>query len=306
MIVVSEMMHPDGLSALSGHIVQYDPDLYQDRPRLKMMLARATGLIVRNRTRVDGDLLDAAPQLRAVGRLGVGLDNIDTEALQDRRISLVVPYGANAVAVAEYVMAALLTVRRRIAEQSLAVRAGIWDRKGVQHQLQARTLSVLGYGATGQAVVRRAEAFGMEVRVYDPYAPRVPDRLRVRDWDSLLKNADYLTLHAPLTSETRHCINRSTLRQLPARAILVNTARGELIDEQALVEALEHGRMGGAILDVREQEPPGPSDPLARYPNVWLTPHIAGLTVEAQQAIAVTVASRVGELAGKLGFTRGS
>lgn len=281
-------MHPSGL-ALMPEGTLYDPDLYKERDRLKSLLTKATGLVVRNRTQVDRDLLACAPQLRVVGRLGVGLDNIDTVALKDHHVELVVPYGANAVAVAEYVMAALLTATRRIPVLDQTVRAGKWDRTARQTQLSGKTLGIVGYGAIGQHLATRAEAFGMTVKVHDPYTT-IPEKWVASPWPQFVEDLDFISLHVPLTAQTGNMLDRTTFSRLKQHAWVINTARGELIDEMALVEALDAGYVGGAVLDVRSSEPPAPGDRLIGRDNVWVTPHIAGLTDEAQQEISQTVA----------------
>lgn len=291
MIVITEMMHPSGLSLLPEGTL-YEPDLFQQRDRLKSLMAKTTGLVVRNRTQVDEDLLAHAPQLKVVGRLGVGLDNIDTKALKDHHVELVVPYGANAVAVAEYVMAALLTATRRIPVLDQTVRAGKWDRTARQTQLSGKTLGIVGYGAIGQHLATRAEAFGMTIKVHDPYAT-IPQKWVGSPWPQFVEDLDFVSLHVPLTSETRNMLDRTVLSGLKPQAWVINTARGELIDEIALADALDAGEVGGAILDVRLSEPPPPGDRLLGRDNVWVTPHIAGLTEEAQQDISQTVAQGI-------------
>lgn len=277
----------------------YDPSLAMRRPALLAAVREADALVIRNQTQVDVPLLAAAPMLRVLGRLGSGLDNVDVAACQARGIQVVTGRGLNARAVAEYVLAALLHAARRLADLSAETRAGGWNRHTVSHELGAKRLVLVGFGHTGRAVASRALAFGMTVAAYDPrLGPDHPawNALGVRALDHLepaLASADFLSLHAPLTPATAQIINQATLAQLPAHAYLVNTARGGLIDEAALLSALNREALAGAVLDVRRDEPPPPDDALLRHPRVLSTPHIAGLTAESQEAIGGAVLTEV-------------
>ncbi len=295
MILISEVMHPAGLKLLNAYEVHYDPDLYANRSALLHWAANADALIVRNQTQVDSALLSQAPRLAAVGRLGVGLDNLDMALLVQRKIPVIVPYGANAPAVAEYVVGSMIAFRRHVLCLVDQVRNGLWMRDMSGTEVGGKTLGIVGYGATGKAVAQRAHALGMDVSVYDPGAD-VPDTWRSPSLSALFSRSATVSLHTPLTAKTRHMVNRNTLDELPEGALVINTARGELIDEQALALALASGRLGGAILDVREDEPPPAHDVLRAIKNVWLTPHIAGLTQDSQIAIAQRVAARIDEI----------
>lgn len=298
MVIIPEFMDIAGISRLEQLPVHYDPALYRDRRQLMALMPQADGLIVRNQTRVDRQLLDGADRLRVIGRLGVGLDNIDQALLRERGIRLVVPRGANAVSVAEYVMAAMLTVSRRIEHYTGEIRSAIWDRSIISFELAGKTLGLIGFGATGQAVARRALGFDMRVVAYDSHQTRWMAGVdRAESWQDMLADLDFLSLHVPETDETHMLVNEDFLSRLPARCILINTARGGIVDETALAAFLEARRIRGAVLDVRRTEPPlaDPHDPLMRLTNVWCTPHVAGLTKESQVAIAVMVADQVGQ-----------
>lgn len=281
------------------HEVRIAPDFHLDRPKLLRALETADALIVRNRTLVDRGLLARAPRLAAVGRLGVGLENLDLSALRDRGIALVVPRGGNATSVAEYVMAALLHFARPLAAAHAHTRAGGWARElFVGHELAGARIALLGLGETGLRVARRARSLRMDVLAWAPTVLRTSYRaeetgVRLLPLADALAAADYVSLHLPLTPETHHLVGRRELGLLPPGAVLVNAARGGLVDEAALAEALRSGRLGGAALDVREVEPPPPGDPLAELPNVLLTPHLAGHTEEALERIAAFVAEEV-------------
>lgn len=300
LVVVSEFMDETGLRLLRRRCdVEYAPDLWADPAGLRARLAGADALVVRNQTRVDDALLAAAPRLRVVGRLGAGLDNLDLPAARARRVTVVYAPEANADSVAEHTLALLLALARRLPEADRHTRAGGWARERfLGTELSGKTLAVLGLGRTGARVAARARALGMRVIAWHPR--RAPDDPIWRRSGAMpagerqcFAMADALTIHLPLTAETRGFVDRTRLGWLRPHALLVNTSRGEVVDEEALLEALRDGRLGGAALDVRRREPPPAPDPLAGLPNVILTPHVAGLTVEAQRRVAETVAADV-------------
>jgi D-3-phosphoglycerate dehydrogenase/(S)-sulfolactate dehydrogenase len=279
--------------------VVYAEDLWRRPDELRAQLADADALIVRNQTRVNRDLLAAAPQLKIVGRLGVGLDNIDLAAAREQRVQVVFARSSNAVAVAEYVFAAMLTAARRLAEATVDVKAGRWNRQlFTGTELYGKTLGIVGLGDIGGRLARRAQAFGMHVQASDPH---VNDSsfvvaefgARLVPLETLLAEADFVSLHLPLTQGTANLINRERLATMKPTAWLINTARGGVIDEAALYAALKAGRPAGAVLDVRAKEPPGADDPLASLPNVLFTPHTAGITLESNQRTATMVVEDV-------------
>ncbi len=291
MIVVTELLAPPGPAMLeaSGHPVTFDPTLWRDAGRLQAVLGNAEALIVRNQTPVTAQLLDAAPKLRVVGRLGVGLDNIDLAATRARGIIVTAGRNANAIAVAEYVLAAILHTARDLGAADASVRAGEWDRVHFGGtELWERTLGLIGVGEIGRRVARRAQAFGMNVIGYDPlvgpydFAP-AEQAITLLPLDEVLASADVLSVHVPLIAATRSLINAERLAKMRPHAVLINTARGGIVDEVALHNALNAGRVYRAVLDVREVEPPAGDDPLRTCNAVILTPHIAGLTAQAQE-----------------------
>lgn len=299
-VVIAELIWPEAIERLRLEAeVVYREDLWRDPAALAGHLAGADALIVRNQTRVDAALLAGVPHLRVVGRLGVGLDNIDLAAARQRGIRVVCAQGANAVAVAEYVFAAMLAVARRLEAASLDVAAGRWDRRRFTGtELFGKTLGIVGLGDIGARLARRAQAFGVRVLAYDPYV--ADTALAVAEFgvervepDRLLAESDYVSLHVPLTPSTRGLIGAAALARMKPGAWLIDTARGGVVDEAALYEALREGHLGGAVLDVREQEPPPAGDPLARLPNVIPTPHVAGLTQESLGKTAFQVAGDV-------------
>jgi D-3-phosphoglycerate dehydrogenase len=301
MIVVSEMLTPPGpaLLSASGRRVEYDPALWHELARLQALLTEAEALIVRNQTRVTEQLLHSAPRLRVVGRLGVGLDNIDLTATRARGITVTAARHANAIAVAEYVLAAMLHIARNLAAADASVRAGAWDRVSFGgSELWGKTLGLIGVGEIGRRVARRAQAFGMNVIGYDPlvgpydYA-LAEQQITLFSLDELLSSSDVISLHVPLLPTTRYLINAERLAKMRPQAVLINTARGGIIDEAALLEALSAGRPGCAVLDVYEVEPLPPESPLRNCERVILTPHVAGLTAQAQERTARLVVSDV-------------
>lgn len=296
-VLVTEEMDAEALDTLAARIhVDHHPQLWRNPVALMEAVRGAHALIVRNRTRVDRALLDAGVQLRVVGRLGVGLDNIDTAAIRERGIVLVVPRGVNAAAVAEYVFAAMLAASRDLAGASASVKAGRWDRERFSgEELSGRTLGIVGMGAIGRRVALRARAFGLRLLACDPgidvaELPLSESAVTLCDLDQLLAESDYVTLHCPLTPATHHLLDVERIGRLRPGAVLINAARGGIVDEAALVAALVAGRLRLAVLDVREVEPPAVPDPLTRFDNVILTPHVAGATHEASRRAGLRVA----------------
>ncbi len=301
MIVVTEMLAPPGPELLeaSGRPVKIEPTLWSEPARLHALLGEAEALIVRNQTRVTAELLDAAPRLRVVGRLGVGLDNIDLAAARARSITVSSARNANAIAVAEYVLAAMLHIARNFAAADASVRAGQWDRAQFGgSELWGRTLGLVGVGEIGRRVAKRAQSFGMTVLGYDPlvgpydFAP-AEQEITLLPLDELLARADVVSLHVPLVPATRYLIDAGRLAKMRSHAVLINTSRGGIIDETALFDALANGRLYRAVLDVSEVEPLPAQSPLRTCEAAILTPHVAGLTTEAQERTSRLVISDV-------------
>ena len=299
-ILVTEFMDAPAVDSLRAEFdVHYDPDLHQDAMGIANRLGSARALIVRNRTRVGRDLLAAGPRLVAVGRLGVGLDNIDLDACAERGVTVHPATGANVVAVAEYVIATMLMMLRGAYRATDRVLAGEWPRTAlIGREASGKTLGIVGFGAIGRAVARRATALGVGVAAYDPVlasgdsAWNVPGVRRFGDLAAMLAACDVVTLHVPLTSATRHLIGAAEIAAMKPGACIVNTARGGVLDEAAMARALASGRLGAAALDVFEDEPLPVHSRLAGIPNLYLTPHVAGLTEEAN--------ARTGELVARL------
>ncbi|SAI22505.1 D-3-phosphoglycerate dehydrogenase [Bordetella ansorpii] len=306
LIVISEFMDEAAVRALSARCtVRYEPDLVDRRDDLLAACADADALIVRNRTQVDAAVLAAAPRLRAVGRLGVGLDNIDLPGCAARDVQVLPATGANARAVAEYVVGTLLLLLRGAYVQSADVAGGKWPRNALSNGLEAehRTLGIVGFGGIGRLTARLARGLDMTVVAHDPMladdAPVWQETgVRPMPLDALLAHSDAVTLHLPLTPQTAGLFDAARLGTMKPGAILINTARGGVVDEAALAAALRSGALRGAAIDVFDQEPLPAGSPLADAPNAVLTPHIAGLTQEANVRVSTLVAQRVADALG--------
>lgn len=303
-IVISEFMDEDAVTGiLAGHDVLYDATLVDRRDELMAALAEARALIVRNRTRVDAALLAAAPRLEAIGRLGVGLDNIDIAACKARDIAVYPATGANDAAVVEYVIAAMLALLRGAFASTGAVAAGEWPRtKLMGREAGGKRMGLIGFGSIGRKVGAFTAALGMHVAGHDPHiaagdaAWSQPwGKVAALDLDSLLQTSDVVSLHVPLTDATRNLLDRAGIARMKRGAILINAARGGVVDEAAVANALRSGQLGGAALDVFAQEPLSKEhgDVFNGCPNLLLTPHIAGLSVEANTRVSRLVAEKI-------------
>lgn len=304
-VIISEFMDETALTGFDGFAtVRYEPGWVDDRGALLAAVADADALIIRNRTQVDADLLAAAPRLKVVGRLGVGLDNIDIQACTERGINVCPATGANTLSVAEYVIAASLNLTRGAFDARNAMLAGAWPRAAlIGGEISGRVMGLVGYGGIAQAVATRAAALGMTILAHDPFLdaddPAWAGAERA-DLPTLLERADILSLHVPLTPDTSHLIGRQALGAMKPGAILINTARGGVMDEAALADALREGKLGGAALDVFETEPLT-AEAAARFvgiDNLILTPHIAGVTGPGNIRVsALTVENVIAALA---------
>ncbi|MDP3983574.1 MAG: hydroxyacid dehydrogenase [Acidimicrobiia bacterium] len=260
-------------------------------------LSGADALIVRSATTVDTEMLAGAPNLKVIGRAGVGVDNIDIPAATRRGIAVVNAPSGNTIAAAEMTMAMILATMRHIAAADASLRAGKWDRASFQgSELLGRRLGLIGAGRIGREVATRCQSFGMDVIIYDPYLSQ--DRAeeigcRLTDLDEVVHTADVISLHVPITDETRGIINEESISMMKAGTYLINASRGGVVVESDLADALESGHLGGAALDVYEEEPLGEGSPLRNAPRLTLTPHLGASTAEAQVHVAVEVAANV-------------
>ncbi len=300
-IIISEFMDTAAVEQLRGRFdVNYDAGLVDRPDDLRRAVADADALIVRNRTQVDAQLLAAAPALKAVGRLGVGLDNIDVQTCNKRGIQVLPATGANAQAVAEYVIAVSMLLLRGGYMASQEVAAGDWPRARLSdgRETGGKLLGLVGFGGIGQLTARLARGLGMSVCAHDPAladgaAIWQETGVRPMPLQELVATADVISLHVPLVDATRGLFNAAMIGRMKQGAILVNTARGGVVDEAALVSALRQGRIGGAALDVFEREPLAAGNPFPSLPNLVLTPHIAGVTAESNQRVSQLIADRI-------------
>lgn len=301
-VVITEFMDESAVEALRAQCdVLYDATLVDRQADLLAALVGARALIVRNRTQVNTALLEAAPGLVVVGRLGVGLDNIDLPACRARHIEVIPATGANALAVAEYVIATAMVLLRGAYLSSAEVAAGNWPRPRLSggREIGGKTLGLVGFGGIGRLTARLAQALGMHVLAHDPLV--APDDalwarhdVAPRDIDALLAEADVVSLHVPLTDATRGLMDPARIARMKPGAVLINTARGGIVNEPALADALREGRLAGAALDVFDREPLPAGSPLAGTPNLILTPHIGGVTRESNTRVSTLIAQKVG------------
>jgi (S)-sulfolactate dehydrogenase len=309
-IVIPEFMDEAAVrEGLEGFDVLYEPAL-GDRPAdLAAAIREARALVVRNRTLVTAGLLDHGPKLVCIGRLGVGLDNIDLEACKARGVAVYPASGANDVSVAEYVIAAALMLLRGAYAASAEMIAGAWPRSRLMgREISGKRLGLVGFGAIARETAKRAAALDMAVTAHDPFVPpehpawNQPTGRVVRlDLDELIAAADVVSLHVPLTPDTRNLIDAAALGRMKPSAVLINAARGGVVDEAAVAAALKAGRLGGAALDVFEEEPLSGARAavFAGCPNLILTPHVAGVTHESNVRVSwVTVENVRRHLAG--------
>lgn len=300
-VLVTEFMAEGGLDLLrgAGLEVSFKPDLWGRPDSLLEEVREFDALIVRNQTQVTAALLKGAPRLRVLGRLGVGVDNIDTEAAGKLGVPIALPQGANATAVAEYVLAALFHFSRSLCAASDHVAGGGWERAAFGgFELKGKTLGIVGLGDIGARLARRARALGMGIVATDPM--RSPSESVVKELeiglvslDELLARSEFVSLHVPLTEETLKMVDAGALARMQRGSYLVNSARGELVDAHALRDALVSGHLAGAVLDSVEPEPLPAEHVLRNVPNLAITPHLGGLTREAQDRISVRVAEQV-------------
>lgn len=301
-ILVTEFMDAAALDALRvDHDVHYDPSLVDKADVLAQLAQSARALIVRNRTQVRASLLAHAPNLIVVGRLGVGLDNIDVDDCRARDIQVFPATGANDVAVAEYVVCGVLMLLRGAYHASAEVAAGAWPRTRLMgREVSGKRLGLIGFGAIARETAQRARALGMEVVAFDPFVAADDPAWRAhgvtpRSLDDLLAESDAVSLHVPLTPQTRNLIAAAAFDRMKPGAVLINAARGGVVDEAALAAALRRGAIGGAMLDVFEAEPLGAGSALCDVPNLILTPHIAGVTEESNVRVSALIASKVSQ-----------
>ena len=305
-VVISEFMDQAAVDSLAGQFdVLYDPNLVDHAVELAAAVADARALIVRNRTQVRGALLEAAGALRVVGRLGVGLDNIDLEACRQRAVAVHPAVGANDAAVAEYVIATAMMLMRDAFAAGTEVIAGAWPRQRCMgREIGGKVLGLIGFGGIARETAQRARALGMSVMAHDPFVAETDaawNGAGRSELDTLMVTADVVSLHLPLTNDTRGLLDARKIALMKKGAVLINTARGGIVDEDALVDSLRAGHLAGAAIDVFETEPVTAvvGTRFAGLSNLVLTPHIAGVTQESNVRVSAATADNVRQVLSK-------
>lgn len=294
-ILVAEPLAAAGVSLLKE---QSGADVVVSNPKeYAQHLADSDALIVRSSVKVTAAVLAQAPKLRVIGRAGVGVDNIDLAAATAAGVLVINTPGGNAVSVAEHTIALMLSLARSIPQASVSTKAGRWEKKKLMGtELRGKTLGIVGLGSVGRQVARRARAFEMRIVAFDPFVSTQTahaSEVELVDLPALYAASDYITLHTALTPQSKQMLSTAAFDQMKPGVRIVNCARGELIDEAALAEAMESGKVAGAALDVFEKEPPDPADPLFKLPNFVATPHIGGSTEEAQESVGIRIAEQM-------------
>ncbi len=298
-VIITDGLSDRGVDTLSGNadiLVDRKPGLKEEE--LLTIIGEYDALIVRSQTKVNAKVIAAGKKLKVIGRAGVGVDNVDLNAATARGIIVMNTPSGNTIATAELTFAMMIALTRKIPQAHASMTSGKWDRKSFEGtELYGKTLGIIGMGRIGSEVARRAIAFGMRVVAFDPFlslsrAKQMQVEL-IEKIPDLLPLADYITVHTPLTPETKDLLNKNTLALCKKGVRLINCARGGLINEQDLFEALQNGQVAGAALDVYEKEPPAKDFPLLTLPNVVLTPHLGASTAEAQESVGIEVAEQI-------------
>ncbi len=296
-ILVADDVSDSGLQPLRDANFDVDKQAGLSVDELLAAVAGCQGLVVRSETKVTSQVMDAASELRVIGRAGVGVDNIDVAAATARGIVVMNAPDGNTITTAEHTMALLVALARNVAQANSSLKSGKWARKGfIGVELAGKTLGIVGLGRIGKAVAARARAFGMQIVAFDPFI--APDQARdleieVAPLNEVFARADFLTVHTPLTADTRGIVGAQAFAQMKPGVRVVNCARGGLVDEAALHEAIKAGIVAGAALDVFEKEPPANDNPLLGLDEVIVTPHLGASTTEAQEGVAFTVAEQM-------------
>jgi D-3-phosphoglycerate dehydrogenase / 2-oxoglutarate reductase len=295
-ILIADPLSEQGLLVFRGNNGTFQLDIRQKLglEDLKKAVADVDAVVVRSETKITAEVLAAGKKIKIVGRAGVGVDNIDVTAASRQGIVVVNVPGGNTISAAEHTMALLLALSRNVPQANASVKAGEWKRaQFTGTELQGKTLGLVGMGRIGREVAKRCQSFGMRIIGYDPYASEEYAKnfnIALATLDEIYARADYITVHVPLNEGTKHLLNEKTMAKLKPGVRLINCARGGIIDEKALAEALKSGKVKGAALDVFEEEPPAKDHPLFGLSNVILTPHLGAATEEAQVKVAQELA----------------
>lgn len=291
-ILVTDPIHSDGIELLrkAGHEVVESFDL--NREQLKLAIKDYDAIIIRSKTKMTKEVIEAGKNLKVIGRAGVGLDNVDKEAAETRGIKVINTPDVSTTSVAELVMGYIISIARHIPQATESLRKGEFEKEKFSgFELAGKTMGIIGTGRIGMAVAKRAKCFEMNVIGYDPYV-KYSESIKMVDLDTILKASDIITVHVPLTDITKHMISKNEVRKMKKGVILVNAARGGIFDEEAIKEGMDDGIIGGIALDVFESEKPFKSG-LTSYDNFVGTPHTGAQTEEAQKRAGIEVAKKV-------------
>lgn len=299
-VLVSDKLGDEGV-----RIFEADPDIEVDvktdlsPEELKEIIGEYHGLAIRSATKVTEDLLEAADKLKVIGRAGIGVDNIDVQAATKRGILVMNTPGGNVVTTAEHALAMMMSLTRNIPQGTMSLKEGRWDKKKLQgREIMNKTLGVIGFGKIGSVVAKRARGLKMKVSVYDPVV--TPEKIQKAgcesvSLDELYERADYITIHVPKIKKTANMLNKEAFARMKDGVMIINCARGGIVDEDALCEALKLGKVAGAAMDVFAEEPPPADHPLLSMDNVIVTPHLGASTAEAQTNVAVAIANQIAD-----------
>lgn len=296
-VLISDPVAPEAVKKLEDAGLQVDVNTGLAPEKLLETIPGYHGIVVRSATKVTREVMDAGKDLKVIARGGIGLDNIDLVAAKEKGIVVVNTPGASCRSVAELAFGHMLSVSRRLGEANISMKAGKWEKKKFKGvEVTGKTLGIIGIGNIGAYLAGMGNAFSMRVIAFDPYVDKdkiAGRNIEVVDLDTLLTESDYISLHVPVTDTTRHMLSDDQFAKMKKSAILVNCSRGGVVDEPALIRAIESGEIKGAAMDVFEKEPVTSDNPITGVPNIYLTPHIGASTIEGQFRVGIEVAERV-------------
>ena len=300
-LLITEIMDEQEVQKLQSTFTTiYDPNLFNNEKKIIELIPDMDALIVRNNTLVNETILAASKQLKVIGRLGVGLNNINVELCKKKNITIIPATGANTVSVAEYVISCMLLLSRKVFNATKSVVAGDWPRTKFMHGLELynQTLGIIGLGSIGKAVATRAKSFDMNIISYDPLIKETSSEfsyIQMKSLEEIFTQSDIITLHIPLNADTKNLINKDKIQLMKKGSILINTSRGEVVDENALIASLKSHHLGGAALDVFNQEPltKENANKFKDISNIICTPHISGLSEQANKRVSSMIANSV-------------
>ena len=300
-LLITEIMDEQEVQKLQSMFTTiYDPNLFNNEKKIIELIPEMDALIVRNNTLVNETILAASKQLKVIGRLGVGLNNINVELCKKKNITIIPATGANTVSVAEYVISCMLILSRKVFNATKSVIAGDWPRNKFMHGLELynQTLGIIGLGSIGKAVAARAKSFDMNITSYDPLIKESSSEfsyIQMKSLEEIFAQSDIITLHIPLNADTKNLINKDKIQLMKKGSILINTSRGEVVDENAVIENLKSHHLGGAALDVFNQEPltKENANKFKDISNLICTPHISGLSEQANKRVSSMIANSV-------------